>query len=188
MMLALRLELVVIIFSGLLALPRGEWLVGAGVRLVGVVDRPAGLHGLCAAFRNFPFERAFVANGEFDRVEVRLDESDALLGFLPADGGKRVEDCDGSGLDVVRASGDVNEGLTPFIVLTLVSAKSLWLRLCPGDDRGLLGLTSSREGVTPRYQAVGEDGETSRLDLLRRCNQVGCKLESDVLRVAACMP
>ncbi len=44
--------------------------------------------------------------------------------------------------------------------------------------------TSSRAGVTPRYQAVGDVGETSTSDLLRWGVQEGRKLESEVLRVA----
>jgi hypothetical protein len=48
----------------------------------------------------------------------------------------------------------------------------------------LLGSTSSKAGVTPRYQAVGEDGEMSRLDLLRGWVPEGSKLDSDVPQVA----
>jgi hypothetical protein len=71
------------------------------------------------------------------------------------------------------------------MVFTFVSAKSLWFRLWPGAVRVLFGSTSSNVGVTPRYHAVGEVGETSKSDLLRRCAELGCRFESEVLRMGA---
>jgi hypothetical protein len=71
------------------------------------------------------------------------------------------------------------------MVFTLVSWKSLWLRLWPNGRWGLFGSTSFSAGVAPRYQAVGEDGESSRSDLLLCRPQDGCRFESEVLRVAA---
>lgn len=74
----MRLEFV-LIFSGLLALPRGDRPVGVFERFVGVMARPAGLQGLWSGFGSFPFESFFVANGELARVEGKLEESDEPL-------------------------------------------------------------------------------------------------------------
>ena len=57
-------------FSAFL-LPRGDER-GVLSLFVGVIERPAGLHGLCSGFRSFPFESVFVAKGEFARVEGKL--------------------------------------------------------------------------------------------------------------------
>ena len=138
------------------------------VEFVGVIARPAGLHGLCSGLRDLVFDCVLVVNGEFGRVDEELEEFDGLLRLFDANGNREEDFAASTGLPVLAAGIGWNaEGFTPFIVLTLLSAKSLWLRLCPGDERGLLGSTSSRAGVTPRYQAVGEDGETSISDRLR---------------------
>jgi len=86
----LRLALFDVDFSAFL-LPRGDER-GVLSLFVGVIERPAGLHGLCSGFRSFPFESVFVAKGEFARVEGKLDESDELLSLW--DGlGKREGGC-----------------------------------------------------------------------------------------------
>lgn len=113
-----------LIFSGVLALPRGDCRVGVFAGLDGVIERPAGLHGRWSGFRSFPFESVFVVvvNGEFARVDRRLDESDELLSLLVGtgirvDGGTTA---DAFGEFIFR-----NDGLTPFMVLTVEYAKSL---------------------------------------------------------------
>jgi hypothetical protein len=76
-MYALRLELV-LIFGGLLGLPRWPWPRPVGVfsRFVGVTARPAGLQGLWSGLDGFPFASFLFENGEFARVEGKLEESD----------------------------------------------------------------------------------------------------------------
>ncbi len=74
----MRLALFDVDFSAFLTLPRGDER-GVLSLFVGVMERPAGLQGLCSGFRSFPLDRFFVANGEFARVEGKLDESDELL-------------------------------------------------------------------------------------------------------------
>jgi hypothetical protein len=83
---ALRLAVFVFILSGVLALLRGEVLVGVLARFVGVIERPAGLKGLCSGFRSFPFESVFCANGEFARVEAILEELEEILDLFDAVG------------------------------------------------------------------------------------------------------
>jgi hypothetical protein len=72
-MYALRLAFV-LIFAGLL--PRWPRPTGVFSRFVGVTARPAGLHGLWSGFGGFPFASFLVENGEFARVEGKLEESD----------------------------------------------------------------------------------------------------------------
>ena len=79
------------------------------MRFVGVVDRPAGLHGLCS-FLNLPFESALVANGELDRVEVGLDVSDWRLFFLEVMGSRDVGFGCGCGLEVEVVRGSRGSG------------------------------------------------------------------------------
>jgi hypothetical protein len=87
----LRLAVFVFILSGVLALLRGgEVLVGVLARFVGVIERPAGLKGLCSAFRSFPFERDFCAKGEFARVEGILEESEDEFLLFDAVGSRDV--------------------------------------------------------------------------------------------------
>jgi hypothetical protein len=74
-MYALRLALV-LIFPGLVDLPRSPRPVGVFSRFVGVTARPAGLQGLWSGFGGFPFVSFLVENGEFARVEGKLEESD----------------------------------------------------------------------------------------------------------------
>jgi len=75
-------------FSEPIALPLGDWCVGVAVWLVGVVERPAGLHGLCSPLRGLPFERDLVVYGELERVDVGLDVSEGMLDFLEAKGNR----------------------------------------------------------------------------------------------------
>lgn len=77
-MYAFRLEFIVI-FSGVLPLPRGDRPVGVLDRFVGVIARPAGLQGLWSGFGAFPFDSFLDEKGEFARVEGRLDESEEPL-------------------------------------------------------------------------------------------------------------
>jgi hypothetical protein len=120
-MYALRLALLDANFSGLFALPRGELRVGVRTRDVGVVARPAGLHGRCSGLRFLPFETDFVLNGEFARLDGILEESEELLSLFD-DTGNRDECCTAGALGGIKAW---KKGWTPFIVFTLVSAKSL---------------------------------------------------------------
>ncbi len=94
--------------------------------LVGVFARPAGLHGLWSGFRSLPFDRVLLVKGEFARVDDGLDESDGLLRLFDARGNRDEDFASSGGLGAL----DVGEGwnpevLTPFMVLTLLSAKSL---------------------------------------------------------------
>jgi hypothetical protein len=91
-MYALRLAFV-LIFPGLCDLPRCPRPTGVFSRFVGVMARPAGLQGLWSGFAGFPFASFLVENGEFARVEGRLEESDdpplsrcVALGNRDADG------------------------------------------------------------------------------------------------------
>ena len=124
-MYALRLALV-LIFPGLVDLPRSPRPVGVFSRFVGVTARPAGLQGLLSGFGGFPFASFLDENGEFARVEGKLEESDEppLRRFVAL--GRR--DAEGRS-DGLRVCDFWNDGLTPFMVFTFVSAKSLWLRL-----------------------------------------------------------
>lgn len=66
------------------------------------------------------------------------------------------------------------------LVFNWMSAELLRFRLWEGEVvRGLLGSTSSMAGVTPRYHAVGDDGETSRVDLSSKDGE-GRKPDSDM--------
>ena len=82
-------------FSAFL-LPRGDER-GVFSLVVGVMERPPGLHGLWSGFRSLPFESVFVAKGEFARVEGKLDESDELLSLLEGMG-KREGACTADGM------------------------------------------------------------------------------------------
>jgi hypothetical protein len=93
-------------FSGLFALPRGEWRTVVLVVLVGVFARPAGLHGLCSGFRSLPFDSVLFVKGEFARVESGLEESDGLLRLFDARGKRDVDFAGSGGLRVL----DVGEG------------------------------------------------------------------------------
>ena len=76
------------------------------MELVGVIAGPVGLHGLCSAFRDLPFETVLMLKGEFARVDDELDESDGLPTFFDAKG-SREEDLSGSdGLEVLGVVGD----------------------------------------------------------------------------------
>jgi len=109
-----------------------EW-VGVVVRdpgvwtwFVGGVERPAGLHGLSSARWKFRLVVVLVVNGEFERLdEVGLDESQE--GFLIT--GSRLGGFVALDVCEVEETGGWNDELTPFMVFTLLSTKSLWLRL-----------------------------------------------------------
>lgn len=74
--------------SGLFALLRGELRLTVELLFVGVIVRPAGLHGLCSGLRSLPFERVLFVKGELARVDGGLEESDGLLRLFDAKGSR----------------------------------------------------------------------------------------------------
>lgn len=150
-----------------------------------------GTQELGSGFRSLDRESGRVACGEFARDEA-LEESERLASLVEITG---IRECDTtvgfSRLSVPDGAAKCDGGrvrlATPFMVFTFESAKSLWARLCTLFSRGELGSMSSRAGATPRYQAVGEEGDTSASVEGRRgrVSVGGYKLESEVRRTAA---
>lgn len=104
-----------------LLLPRER--VGVLDRLVGVVERPAGLQGLFSWLLTLKPERrpeGEVAR-EFTRVDAALEDSEDPLKRFDLIGIREVVSCGEIGVATVV----LNVGFTPFMVLTLVSGISL---------------------------------------------------------------
>lgn len=130
------------------------------MRLLGVPARTGEPHGFCSDLR-FTFTVDLLEDGGLSAGDVGLEGLDGLLSRL-VDRGNREADFAAS---CICALADVAwRGPSSILVLVfmLAPAESLRLRLRGDVCSGVLWVsTSSKAGVTPRYHAVGDDGETS---------------------------
>lgn len=140
--------------------------VGVFERFVGVVARLAGLKDLFSVLCSLKLDPRpdGEAARELTRVDAALDSEEPLNRFEM--GIREVEEDSWGVIGVATVV--LNVGLTPFMVLTLLSGMSLWFRLWPSEERGVTFFAASSKVAAPRYQAVVGEGASKSSSSLAR--------------------